>query len=175
MIEAIEAALRHWGEQNHKAGSAGGLGSMMGTIIEYGGCAPRGGVPGARILLAGAGPDHLASEVGLALATVQRTGEDGQRLWKLACKRYGNQPELALCDQLADLELTAGATGERAYYRLLHKLHEQVEAELRARAQRARGVQREARVAGDRMRKAARTQARKAHAQRGVELYKGSA
>ena len=163
MIEAIEAALRHWGEQLHGAASEGGLGSMMGTIIEYGGAAPRGGVPGARILSNGTGPDDLASEVAAALATIGRTAKDGTRLIKLARVRDFRFPELPLADQIYDLELIAGPSGERSYYRHLDRLHECVSAELAIRAERLHRARIESRREGDKMRNAAQKQARGAH------------
>lgn len=163
--------MQHWGEQTRKGCAPGGLASPMATIIEYGGCAPRGGVAGARMLLAGAGPDYLASEVIAALGTVER-GVDGQLLGRLAIKRYVVSG-LTIAEQASDLELGAGDLGERAYYRLLHRLHEQVAAELKARHARTRRCQGEARRAGDRMRKAGAKQAAGAHKARGVELFKG--
>lgn len=172
MIEAIEVLMTHWAEQVQKTGSAGALASPMGTIVEYQGCAPRGGVPGARMLLAGAGPDYAASEVEAALGAVER-GEGGEALGKLARKRYLNTLGLTLDEQVYDLELGRGEAGRRAYFRQLHKLHSLVQAELLARQAKQGGRRREARRDGERMRKAAHDQALAAHSARGVELFKG--
>jgi hypothetical protein len=172
MIEAIEAVMTHWAEQMQQAGSAGGLASPMGTILEYGGCAPRGGVPGARMLLAGAGPDYAASEVEAALGVVERT-EAGPALVKLAVKRYVNHYGLTLDEQVSDLELGRGEAGRRAYFRQLHKLHALVQVELLDRQARQRVRRKETGREGERMRKAAHDQARAAHSARGVELFKG--
>lgn len=172
MIEAIEAVMQHWGEQSRNGCSSGGLASPAGTIMEYGGCAPRGGVAGARMLLAGAGPDYLASEVEAALGAVER-GQDGVLLHRLALKRYVNHYGLTLADQVSDLELGVGDAGRRAYFRLLQRLHERVAAELQVRQARSKIRLAEARRAGDKMRKASVKQAARAHAARGVELFKG--
>lgn len=69
MIQQIEELMQHWGEQHCHVGEAGGLGSPMATIMQYGGCAPRG-TAGSRDLLvgAGAGMDHIACEVAAAVA-----------------------------------------------------------------------------------------------------------
>ncbi|MFC2970910.1 hypothetical protein ACFOJE_01600 [Azotobacter bryophylli] len=172
MIEAIEVVMTHWGEQVQKAGSAGALSSPMGTILQYGGCAPRGGVPGARLLLAGAGPDYVASEVEAALGAVERS-QGGIALVALAAKRYVNYHGLTLDEQVYDLDLGRGEAGRRAYFRQLHKLHTLVQAELLDRQAKQGGRRREARRDGERMRKAAHSQALAAHSARGAELFKG--
>ncbi|MHA6478925.1 hypothetical protein ACX1DW_15735 [Stutzerimonas sp. KH-1] len=171
MIEAIEDVMRHWGEQQRKCGPSGGLASPMGALIQYGGPAPRGGVSGHRVLLAGAGVDYLASEVAAAVAAVERDAEDGVLLAKLARKRYLPCPALALRDQLYDLELKVSDAGERMYLRLVHRLHELVAAELKARHQRSAAQLAAAKREGDRLRKASVQQAAKAHSRRGAELH----
>ncbi|WP_052969499.1 hypothetical protein [Pseudomonas sp. 21] len=173
MIEGIEVLMRHWGEQQRKCGQAGALSSTMGTIMEYGGCAPRGGVYGARLLIAGAGPDYVASEVEAALGVVERAA-DGGALVLLAVLRYVNHNELTLDEQVQVLDLGRGAAGRRSYYRRLERLHHQVAAALTARHARSSGQRKESRRDGDRMRKASHLQAKKAHKARGVELFKAS-
>lgn len=173
MIEDVEVLMSHWGEQVQRVGSAGALTSPMGSIVEYQGCAPRGGVPGSRMLLAGAGPDYAASEVEAALGAVER-GEAGEALGKLARKRYLNPLGLTLDEQVYDLDLGRGEAGRRAYFRQLHKLHLLVQAELQARQAKQGGRRREARRDGERMRKAAHDQARAAHLARGGELFRGA-
>lgn len=92
MIEAMEVLLKHWGEQLRLNGESGGMGSPMATIMEWGGCAPRG-TPGSRIILgAGAGPDAVAQEIAAALSEIGRQGEQGDRLMRLAGLRYCDDP-----------------------------------------------------------------------------------
>ncbi|BAU76144.1 hypothetical protein [Metapseudomonas furukawaii] len=175
MIEAIEDLLKHWGEQHRKNGSAGGLGSTLGTILEYGGCAPRGGVYGTRELVAGAGPDHVAEEIEAALVAVGAAA-DGAALMTLARVRYrpgAGLDELSLAEQIDVLELGRGAGGRSAYFRLLERLHVRLEAELTARAERLKARRREAGRAGGKVRAASLRQAKAAHRARGVELFKG--
>lgn len=169
MIDSVEAVMRHWGEQVRKAGSAGGLPSTMATIMEYGGCAPRGGVYGARVLLAGAGPDYLASEVEAALGCVERS-EGGSALIALAAIRYLHAIDLTLDAQVRHLGLGCGGAGRSAYYRNLDRLHHLVGAELRARQRRGKARAKESMRAGDRLRKTSLEQAKSAHRARGVEL-----
>ena len=166
--------MRHWGDQQRKCGQAGALTSTMATIMEYGGCAPRGGVYGARLLVAGAGPDYVASEVEAALGVVERAAEGGA-LVLLAVLRYVNHNGLTLAEQIQVLDLGRGAAGRRTYYRRLERLHHQVAVALAARHARSSGQRKESRRDGDRMRKASHLQAKKAHKARGVELFKGDA
>ncbi|SDH49220.1 hypothetical protein [Pseudomonas panipatensis] len=172
MIGEIEVLMRHWGEQMSAASSAGGLPSTMGTIMEYGGCAPRGGVYGAKLLVAGAGPDYVAAEVVAALGAVER-GQGGVQLCRLALVRYVNPHGLTLDEQVRVLELGVGAAGRRCYFRLVQRLHELVEVELKVRQARLRTQRKEAGREGDKMRRAAHEQAKRAHAARGNELFRG--
>lgn len=174
MMDEIEVLMRHWGEQQRKCGQAGALSSTMATIMEYGGCAPRGGVYGTKLLIAGAGHDYVASEVEAALGAVERA-EDGGALVLLAVLRYVNSNELTLVEQIQVLDLGQGAAGRRAYYRRLERLHHQVAGALAARHARSSGQHKASRRAGERMRKASLVQAKKAHKARGVELFKGDA
>lgn len=170
MIEAIEDVMRHWGEQQRKCGGGGGLASPMEALIQYGGPAPRGGVSGHRVLLAGAGVDYLASEVAAAVAALERDAQDGALLAKLARKRYLPCPALSLRDQLYDLELALNKAGERMYLRMVHRLHQLVAEELKARHQRGAELLAASKRAGDRLRKASVKQAAEAHTRRGAEL-----
>ncbi|QIE86978.1 hypothetical protein [Pseudomonas nitroreducens] len=172
MIEGIEVLLRHWGEQKRKSGLGGALPSTMGTIMEFGGCAPRGGVYGARLLVAGAGPDFVASEVEAALGVVDRA-DDGAALVLLAVLRYVNHNGLTLAEQIQVLDLGRGTAGRRSYYRRLEHLHHQVAVALAARHARSSGQRKSSRRDGERMRKASLLQAKKAHKARGMELFKG--
>lgn len=151
MIEAIEALLVHWGDQLTKAGSAGGLGSAMGSIVEWKGAAPRGGQGGSKLLLAGAGPDFVAGEVEAALAAVGRW-EGGELLCRLAHRRYSFRPALTVDQQVQDLALGAGDAGRRAYTRLVHRLHELVEVALTARLVRQDELLKKSKKGGDRVR-----------------------
>lgn len=171
MIEAVEEVLKHWGERKRAAGPAGGLGSAMGAIVD--GCVPRGGVPGSRLLMAGAGGDFLVGEVDAALAAVER-GEGGVLLARLARKRYGQLPELSLEDQVYDLDLGRGDAGERAYFRVLDRLHVLVQRELQARNERLVTQRGMARREGDRLRRTSSRLLEKAHADRVLELHKAN-
>ncbi|MCY1277443.1 hypothetical protein D9M68_414930 [compost metagenome] len=171
MIEAVDEVLKHWGERQRAAGPAGGLGSPMGAIVA--GCVPRGGMPGSRLLVAGAGGDYLVGEVDAALAAVER-GEGGVLLVRLARMRYGCLPELALEDQVYDLDLGRGEAGERAYFRALDRLHVLVQRELQARNERLVAQRVMARRDGDRMRRTSKRLLDKAHADRVGELHKAN-
>lgn len=169
MNEAIEGLLRHWGEQQAKNGQGGGLPSAMGTIVEFAGCAPRGGVYGAKLLLAGAGPDYVAAEVGQVLFALEGQA-DGVGLARLARVRYRNAHGLTIAEQVDALELGRGDAGRRAYYRQVDQLHARVEAGLRARQQMLAAMRKESRRVGERVRKAAAVQAAAAHRGRGREF-----
>lgn len=62
---------------------------------EFAGCAPRGGVYGAKLLVAGAGPDYAATEVNQVLYSIERQGKlevmrcDGERLRKAPVQQAG--------------------------------------------------------------------------------------
>lgn len=169
MIEAIEAVLKHWGRAVSSGAPSGGLASPAGTLVEWKGCPPRTGSSGSRLLLAGAGPDYLASEVEAALGAIERQ-EGGAVLNALAWLRYTYEPALAKAVQVRDLHLGHGEAGMKAYTRLVQRLHQLVEAELKARHAQAENQLREAKRAGDRMRKASLQQAAKAHRGRGREF-----
>ena len=169
MIEAIEALLRHWGEQQAQNGPGGGLPSAMGTIVEFAGCAPRGGVYGAKLLLAGAGPDYAAAEVGQVLFALEAQ-DGGALLGRLARARYRNEPRLTIAEQVDALELGRGDAGRRAYYRQVDALHARVQAGLLERQQKLAAMRRESRRAGERLRKTAVQQAGAAHRGRGREF-----
>ncbi|MDG9926131.1 MULTISPECIES: hypothetical protein [unclassified Pseudomonas] len=169
MNEAIEALLVHWGDQLNKCGSAGGLGSAMGTIVEFKGCAPRGGVGGSKLLLAGAGPDYVACEVEAALAAIERV-DGGVLLHALARRRYAYRPQLSVAEQVADLAIGRGDAGRRAYTRLVGRLHELLELELHKRLGGLAKARGQARREGDRFRAASVRQAVRAHRGRGAEF-----
>lgn len=171
MIEAIEAVLMHWGQSVRCDAPSGGLSSPAGALVEWRGCIPRTGSSGSRLLLAGAGPDYLASEVEAALGAVERQ-DGGEVLGALARLRYTFEPALTKLEQVRDLQLGRGEAGMKAYTRLVQRLHEMVEAELKVRHSKSENLLREAKRKGDLMRKTSRGQARKAHFARGVELHR---
>ena len=132
MIEAMEVLLKHWGEQLRLNGESGGMGSPMATIMEWGGCAPRG-TPGSRVILgAGAGPDAVAQEIAAALSEIGRQGEQGDRLMRLANLRYGDDPAPTWLMQLHLLEMESRA--KQTYYDQVHSLHERLLEVLAERA-----------------------------------------
>ena len=121
MIGEMETLLKHWGEQVRRCGSAGGLGSPMATIMEWGGCAPRG-TPGSRIIMgSGAGPDGVAQEIEAALAEIGRQDARGERLERLAALRYGDDPAPTIPMQMHLLGLAGGA--RQTYYDQVQSLH----------------------------------------------------
>ena len=121
MIEEMETLLKHWGEQCRFNGEGGGMGSPMATIMEWGGCAPRG-TPGSRIILgAGAGPDGVTQEITAALSEIARQDERGQRLERLAGLRYGYDPALSWLMQLNQAGF--GSLAKQTYYDQVHALH----------------------------------------------------
>ncbi|POA75366.1 hypothetical protein [Pseudomonas sp. GW531-T4] len=118
MIPEIEELLRHWGQQCRDNGSTGSMGSPMGTIMEWGGCAPRG-TPGSRIILgAGAGPDGVSQEVAAALADIGRQDPRGERLERLAMLRYGSAPAPTVAMQVHLLDLP-----RQTYFDQVQALH----------------------------------------------------
>ena len=121
MIEEMETLLKHWGEQCRCNGEGGGMGSPMATIMEWGGCAPRG-TPGSRIILgAGAGPDGVTQEITAALSDIARQDERGQRLVRLASLRYGDDPAPSWLMQLNQAGI--GSLAKQTYYDQVHALH----------------------------------------------------
>ncbi|MBN3862065.1 hypothetical protein HCU66_07460 [Pseudomonas frederiksbergensis] len=132
MIEAMEVLLKHWGEQIRLNGESGGMGSPMATIMEWGGCAPRG-TPGSRVILgAGAGPDAVAQEIAAALSEIGRQGQQGDRLMQLAGLRYGDDPAPTWLMQLHLLGMESRA--KQTYYDQVHRLHERLLEVLAERA-----------------------------------------
>ena len=121
MIPEIEELLKHWAAQWRQNGSTGSMGSPMGTIMEWGGCAPRG-TPGPRIIMGGgAGPDGVAQEIEAALADVERQDAKGERLTRLAVLRYGSDPAPTIAMQMHLLDLSPGA--KQTYYDHVQALH----------------------------------------------------
>ena len=133
MIDEVEELMQHWGNQFNQVGDGGGLGSPMATIIEWGGCAPRG-TPGSRDLMmaAGGGMDHAAMEVAAALAQLERQSEKGALLAKLARNRYLPRPAWSVRSQLPLLGL--GDDADRTYRTWVHALHQQVQVILTVRS-----------------------------------------
>ncbi|AZC55420.1 hypothetical protein [Pseudomonas chlororaphis] len=133
MIPEIEELLRHWGQQCRDNGSIGSMGSPMGTIMEWGGCAPRG-TPGSRIIMdGGAGPDGVAQEITAALADVGRQDPRGERLERLAKLRYGDDPAPTIAMQMHLLDLSPGA--RQTYFDQVQALHLRLLQALTERAQ----------------------------------------
>lgn len=141
MIEEIEALMQHWGAQHGQVGDGGGLGSPMATIMQYGGCAPRG-TPGSRDLMmsAGGGMDHASTEVAAAVAQLERQSEKGAQLALLARNRYLAQPSMTVREQLRLLQLAEDA--DRTYRNWVHRLHQQVQLILTVRSATTRGITR---------------------------------
>ncbi|WP_095128713.1 hypothetical protein [Pseudomonas sp. Irchel s3h14] len=141
MIEEIEALMVHWGEQQHRLGLGGGMGSQMGAIMEWGGCAPRG-TPGSRELMgATTGMDYIGNEIGAAVAELMRDKVRGQGLAKLAELRYLHVPASPVREQMRILGIAEGA--DRTYRNWVERLHLRVLSILTARAGTTRGYVRE--------------------------------
>lgn len=120
MIKEIDELMVHWGEQSRQFGQGGGLGSQMGSIIEWGGAPPRG-TPGSRILGGtGVGMDMIAAEVDAAVAELKRKGFDG--LATLAVSRYCGLASVR--EQMRMVDIPEGA--DRTYRNWVHRLHQQV-------------------------------------------------
>ncbi|MEE4995994.1 hypothetical protein V2K22_04480 [Pseudomonas alliivorans] len=133
MIKEIEALMVHWGEQMRERGQGGGLGSQMGAIIEWGGAPPRG-TPGSRVLGgAGCGIDHIASEIGAAVAELERSGR--APLARLARERYCAMATVR--DQMKAVGIAEGA--DRTYRNWVDRLHQQVLLILTLRSGSTRG------------------------------------
>nr|WP_249682159.1 hypothetical protein [Pseudomonas syringae] len=123
----------HWGEQMRERGQGGGLGSQMGAIIEWGGAPPRG-TPGSRVLGgAGCGIDHIASEIGAAVAELERSGRAPLAL--LARERYCAMATVR--DQMKAVGIAEGA--DRTYRNWVDRLHQQVLLTLTLRSGSTRG------------------------------------
>ena len=133
MIKEIEALMVHWGEQKRERSQAGGLGSQLGAIIEWGGAPPRG-TPGSRGLDgAGAGMDHIATEIDAAVAELERTGR--APLAQLALYRYCTLATVR--EQMRAVDIAEGA--DRTYRNWVTRLHQQVLLILTLRSGMTRG------------------------------------
>lgn len=133
-LRLIGELMGHWGQQRAQLGLDAGLGSQMGSIMEWKGAAPRGGSSGARILVAGAGLDHAAAEVDAAVAELERRDKRGATLAKLAQFRYLHGATIR--EQMRQVGLAEDA--DRTYRNWVKALHLQVFAILAARAGRVR-------------------------------------
>lgn len=129
MLADVELLMRHWAEQRARLGLVSGLGSQMGSIMEWKGNAPRG-TPGTRILVGGAGLDHIAAEVDASLAELDRRDARGKVLAHLAHCRYLHA--LSIREQMQEVGLAEGA--ERTYFNWVKALHLQVMRILLVRA-----------------------------------------
>lgn len=129
MLKDVDSLLQHWGEQRNRLGLGAGLGSQMGSIMEWKGTAPRG-TPGTRILVGGAGLDHIAAEVDAALAELDRRDARGKVLARLALFRYLHA--VSIREQMQEVGLLEGA--ERTYWNWVKALHLQVMRILMVRA-----------------------------------------
>ncbi|MGV8860170.1 MAG: hypothetical protein ACOH2O_01265 [Pseudomonas sp.] len=120
MIREIEELMVHWGVQSREFGLGGGLGSQMGSIIEWGGAPPRG-TPGSRILDgAGIGMDVIATEIDAAVAELERKGYG--ELAVLAIHRYCHLASVR--EQMRVVGIAEGA--DRTYRNWVQRLHQQV-------------------------------------------------
>lgn len=122
MKKDIDYLMRHWGEQRARCGLVSGLGSQLGTIMEWKGAAPRGGASGSRIPVNGLGMDRAAAEVEAAVAELERRDDRGQTLARLATFRY--LYEATIREQMRAVGLAEDA--ERTYWNWLDALHLQV-------------------------------------------------
>ncbi|UVJ45527.1 hypothetical protein NVV94_08215 [Pseudomonas sp. LS1212] len=118
----VEGLMRHWAEQRARLGLEAGLGSQMGSIMEWKGAAPRGGTSGARILLGGAGLDHSAAEVDAAVAELGRRDKRGAVLAKLAEFRY--LFGVSIREQMREVGLAEDA--DRTYRNWVKAMHLQI-------------------------------------------------
>lgn len=121
MIKEIDELMVHWGEQRRRYGLGAGIGSQMGTIMDWKGCAPRG-TPGSRPVTGGAGIDQVAAEIEAAVAKLDRDGEKGQVLAKLARCRYLHQ--VPVREQMREVGIPEGS--DRTYRNWVGRLHQQV-------------------------------------------------
>lgn len=129
-LQMVEGLMQHWGEQRALLGHQVGLGSQMGSIMEWKGAVPRGGGTGARVLIGGAGLDHSAAEIDAAVAELDRRDERGAILAKLATYRYLHGATIR--EQMREIGLAEGA--DRTYRNWIKSLHLQVLAILMARS-----------------------------------------
>jgi len=133
-LRLVGELMQYWGEQRSQLGLTSSMGSQMGTIMEWKGAPPRGGSPGARILVSGAGLDHAASEVDAAVAELARRNDRGVTLAKLATLRYIHR--VTVREQMREVGLAEHA--DRTYRNWVKALHLQVLAILAARSGRVR-------------------------------------
>ncbi|MDD1978992.1 hypothetical protein [Pseudomonas tussilaginis] len=129
-MKDVDRLMRHWAEQRAQLGLQAGLGSQMGSIMEWKGAAPRGGASGSRILLGGAGLDHAAAEVDAAVAELERRDKRGEVLATLARFRYLHNATIR--EQMRVVGLAEDA--ERTYWNWVKALHLQVIRILMGRA-----------------------------------------
>lgn len=133
-LRLVAELMKHWGERRGQLGLDAGLGSQMGSIMEWKGAAPRGGSSGSRILVGGAGLDHAAAEVDAAVVQLERRDPRGATLAKLAQLRYLYGATVR--EQMREVGLAEDA--DRTYRNWVKALHLQVFAILAARAGRVR-------------------------------------
>jgi len=129
-LQLVEGLMQHWAEQRALLGHDAGLGSQMGSIMEWKGAAPRGGVAGARILIGGAGLDHSAAEIDAAVAELGRRDKRGAVLAELATYRYLHGAPIR--EQMRAVGLAEDA--DRTYRNWVKAMHLQVLAILIARS-----------------------------------------
>lgn len=125
MIKEIDQLMVHWGEQRRRYGLGAGIGSQMGTIMDWKGSAPRG-VPGTRILSGGLGMDRAASVIEFEIAALERSGMAEQELAKLARLKYCH--EASMREQMRELGISEGA--DRTYRNWVSRLHTKVQRSL---------------------------------------------
>ncbi|WP_259370185.1 hypothetical protein [Pseudomonas mosselii] len=130
MLADVEMLMRHWAEQRARLGLVSGLGSQMGSIMEWKGAAPRGSGAGSSILVSGAGLDHAAAEVDAAVAELERRDERGKVLARLAVFRY--LYEVPVREQMRQVGLAEHA--DRTYRNWVKALHLQVQGILAVRS-----------------------------------------
>lgn len=134
MIKEIDELMVHWGEQRRRHGLSAGIGSQMGTIMEWKGCAPRG-TPGSRPVTGGVGMDQISIEIDAALAALDRGSKKSQALAKLARHRYLHQ--VPVREQMKAAGIAEDA--DRTYRNWMTRLHQQVMLILIDRCSAARG------------------------------------
>ncbi|MFG9305795.1 hypothetical protein ACEP1V_34460 [Pseudomonas aeruginosa] len=128
MIEEIEVLLRHWRAQIGRNGvGCSSISSSLAGLIEWQGAPPRG-EPGSRVLLGGTSVDHRAREVQACIDAIERRGEEGACLARLARLRYLSCPPRTVKQQIAALEV--GEITDRTYRNWVQRLHELVLCEL---------------------------------------------
>lgn len=131
MIEVVEVLLRHWAVQcGQMLGGEGAGASPLAGLIDWKGAPPRG-EPGSRLLLGGTSVDHRAREVQACIDAIERRGEEGACLARLARLRYLSCPPRTVKQQIAALEV--GEITDRTYRNWVQRLHELVLCELTRR------------------------------------------